>query len=257
MNWLAARSPRRKSRERVLDHQSLGDGMLSKLPRFSFGFDRFSGLYLWAFFIILFGWMEPHTFLSLDTAHSIASSQSVSAMLGIALVIPLTAGVFDLSVGASANLSAIIVVVLQTQNHWAILPAILVAVSAGVLIGAVNGFVTVVLKVNSFIATLGMATIVGAVMTMVDGQNQPLPPLASAWSSLTQHTVIGFQVIIFYLLVIAVLAWWLTEHTPAGRYLYATGGNKEAARLSGVRVDKWIWLSLIGSGTIAGLAGVF
>ena len=66
----------------------------------------------------------------------------------------------------------------------------------------------------------------------------------------------GFQIVVVYLIVLALIVWWLVEHTPAGRYLYAVGGNAEAARLSGVRVGKWVWLSFIGSGLIAGIAGV-
>jgi ribose transport system permease protein len=60
-----------------------------------------------------------------------------------------------------------------------------------------------------------------------------------------------------YLLVLAFVVWWLLDHTPVGRYLYAIGGSPEAARLTGVRVGFWSWLSLIGSATIAGIAGVF
>jgi ribose transport system permease protein len=225
--------------------------------RLTFGFDRFSGLYLWAVFIIAFGIIEPHTFLTSGTVDSVASSQAVAAMLGVALVIPLAAGVYDLSIGATANLAAIIAVYLQTSRGWPILPSIVVSVLAGVVIGVVNGFVTVKLKVNSFIVTLGMATIIGAVQSIVSGDNQPLPPTSTFWSGLTQHTIGGVQIIFIYLLVIAVIVWWALDHTPAGRYLHAIGGNQNAARLSGVRVGKWMWLSLIASGGISALAGVF
>ncbi|HEY6494376.1 MAG TPA: ABC transporter permease [Trebonia sp.] len=225
--------------------------------RLNFGFDRFSGLYLWAFFIIFFGIVEPATFLTSGTVDSIASSQAVVAMVGVALVIPLTAGVYDLSIGATANLAAIIVVDLQTSHGWPILPSIVVAVLAGVVIGTINGFVTVRLKVNSFIVTLGMATIIGAVQSIVSGNNQPLPPTSTFWSGLTQHTIFGVQIIFFYLIVIALIVWWALDHTPGGRYLHAIGGNQNAARLSGVRVGKWTWLSLIASAGISALAGVF
>jgi ribose transport system permease protein len=225
--------------------------------RLNFGFDRFSGLYLWALFIIVFGIAEPHTFLTLSTVDSVASSQSVAAMLGVALVIPLTAGAYDLSIGATANLTAIVVVWLQVNHHWAVWPAVIMSVLVGLVIGAINGFITVGLKVNSFITTLGMATVIGAVQAIVSGNDQPLPPTSTYWSGLTQHTVFGVQIIFLYLLVIAVIVWWAMDHTPGGRYLHAIGGNENAARLSGVRVGKWTWLALIASGGISGLAGVF
>ena len=56
--------------------------------------------------------------------------------------------------------------------------------------------------------------------------------------------------------MLSFIAWWFLDHTPAGRYLYAIGGNVEAARLSGVRTNRWIWTSLTISGTVAGVAGV-
>jgi ribose transport system permease protein len=224
--------------------------------RLGFGFDRFSGLYLWALFILIFGIWEPHLFLTLGTVHSIASEQAVAALLGLAVVVPLATGAFDLSIGATANLSAVVVAILQSQQHWSMWPAIVVALLIGVLIGAVNGFIIVRLQVNAFIATLGMATIVGAVETIVSGNSQPQPPTSSAWADITQYQIFGFQAIFFYVIIIALISWWFLERTPAGRYMYATGGNGVAARLSGVRVGGWTWLSLIFSGTVAGLAGV-
>ncbi len=225
--------------------------------RVNLGFDRFSGLYLWALFILVFGVWRPSLFLTSATLHSVASAQAVTAMLAIAVLIPIAAGVYDLSIGATINLSTIVVVWLQTLKHWNMWPAIGVAILASVLVGIVNGFVVVKLQVNSFIATLGMGTVITAVQDIVSGQNQPLPPTSSAWSSLTQRSVGGFEIIVIYLLIMAVIVWWAMDHTPAGRYLFAIGGNPEAARLAGVDVGRYTWLSLIASSTICGVAGVF
>lgn len=221
------------------------------------GFDRFSGLYIWAMFILVFSLWKPHLFPTASTLHSVASAQSINAMLGIAVLIPLAAGAYDLSVGAVINLSTIVVIWLQTQRHWNMWPAIVVAIAAAFLIGVVNGFVVVKLHVNSFIATLGMATVVAAVQTIVSGNSQPPPPTSSAWSSLTQTTVGGFQIVFVYLIIIGLIFWWALDHTPPGRYIYAVGGSPEAARLSGIKVGKWIWASLITSATLSGIAGVF
>jgi ribose transport system permease protein len=68
--------------------------------------------------------------------------------------------------------------------------------------------------------------------------------------------VLGFQLVVVYLLVLALVLWWLLAHTPAGRYLYAIGGNPEAARLSGVRVKRYSTAALVMSSSIAGAAGV-
>ena len=220
------------------------------------GLDRFSALYLGAAFIIMFGIWTPHLFLTMSTVDTIASSQAIGAMLGIAVIVPLATGVFDLSIGAVVNLTAVIAAVLMQQHNWNMWAAIAVAVAAGIIIGVVNGFIVVRLRVSAFIATLGTATIIGAVQTIVANQTQPLQPNSTLWQNLTQYEVGGFQVIVFYLLAIALFFWWLLDHTPTGRQLYAVGGNPEAARLSGINVAKWTWVSLIISATLSGVAGV-
>jgi ribose transport system permease protein len=225
-------------------------------PHINLGLDRFSGLYLWALFIIVFGIWTPRLFLSVSTVHSIASAQAVTGMLGIAVLIPLVGGTFDLSVGATVNFSAVLAASLQVDQHLGMWPAILAAIASAIVIGAVNGFMVVVLKINSFIATLGMATVITAVQQIVTNEAQPPPPTSPTWTALSQRDVGGFQIIVLYMLVIVILAWWLLDHTAVGRYLYAIGGNSEASRLSGVRVGKWRWISLILSGGISGIAGV-
>jgi len=220
------------------------------------GLDRFSALYLGAAFIIMFGIWTPRLFLTMSTVDTVASSQAIGAMLGIAVIVPLATGVFDLSIGAVVNLTAVIAAVLMTQHNWNMWGAIAVAVAAGIIIGVVNGFIVVKLKVSAFIATLGTATIIGAVQTIVANQTQPLQASSTLWQNLTQYEVGGFQVIVFYLLAIALFFWWLLDHTPMGRQLYAVGGNPEAARLSGINVAKWTWVSLIISATLSGVAGV-
>ena len=220
------------------------------------GLDRFSGLYLWALFIIVFGAWQPRLFLTSTTLRSVADEQAIAAMLGVAIVIPLAAGAYDLSVGAVINLSAVLATWLQDSHNWNLWPAIAVAVASCVIIGAVNAVLVAKMKLNSFIVTLGMATIVTAVQEIVSGQSQPLPPASSTWNALTQHEFGGIQVVVGYLILLAILAWWLLERTPAGRNIYAIGDNAEAARLSGVNVGMWTGLSLVASATIAGVAGV-
>lgn len=218
--------------------------------------DRFSGIYLWAVLIVAFGIMRPSTFLTASTAESIASQQSVQGILAIALLICMACGQYDLSIGANANLAGIVSVEVQANNHWGAVPAVLLGVVVGALIGFVNGFIVTKLRVNSFIATLGVSTILAAVQVIVTASQVPPTVTSSAWIDLTQTTIGGFQIIVIFLIVIAVLAWWFLDHTPAGRYIYAVGGNPDAARLSGVRVGRWTWTSLTITGALSGLGGV-
>jgi ribose transport system permease protein len=224
--------------------------------RITFGLDRFSGLYLWAIFIVVFGTWKPDLFLSSVTLRTVTSQYAVTAILAIAVLLPLIAGGYDLSVGATANLAAIVAIVFQTDHHLGMWPSIGLAVVAATAIGAINGLLVVKLHVSSLIATLGMATVVTAVQSIVSSDSQPFPPSSPSWGQLSQRTVGGIQIAFFYLIVLAIVVWWVVEWTPAGRYLRAVGGNPEAARLAGVSTDRWSWLSFVGSGFVAGIGGV-
>jgi ribose transport system permease protein len=207
-------------------------------------------------FILVFSLWVPGLFFTAATAHTIASEQAIDGFLAIAVLLALVTGTYDLSVGAVANLSTIVVTWLQVTEHFNVWLAIVVAVAASCVIGVVNGFIVVRLRVNSFIATLGMGTILAAVQSIVSGNTQPIPPINSVWSDLTQLNVGGFQIVFVYLVILGLITWWLLDYTPAGRYMHAVGGNPDAARLSGVKVGHWVWLSLVGSATISGVAGV-
>jgi ribose transport system permease protein len=220
------------------------------------GLERFSALYLWAAFIIAFGIWTPSEFLTSATLHSVATGQAISAMIAIAVLIPLACGEFDLSVGANANFTGIVAILVQVNLHWNVVLSILFSVLLGVLIGAVNGLIVVRLRVSSFIATLGMGSVLAALLVIVTGSAQPAPATSNAWNDLTQFSIGGTQIVVLYMLVLGVLAWWFLQHTPAGRYIFAVGGNREAARLSGVRVNWWSFSTLVISGGIAGLSGV-
>ncbi len=228
---------------------------MKRFPR-SLGFEKYSGVYLWALFILVFSVLSPDLFASMVTVHSVAAGKAVSALLALAIVVPLVCGIYDLSVGANINFTTI-VVVKAVAGGLSVPLAILLGLAVGAGIGVVNGFIVVKLKVNSFITTLGTASIISALQVIVTDNRQPLPPSLPAWRSLTQTKVFGFQIIVLYMLIIAVVLWWALTHTPFGRYLYAIGGSPEAARLSGVKVDMYTWLSLTVSGGLCGLAGVF
>ena len=223
--------------------------------RFSWGFDRFSGIYLWATFVVIFGTLAPSTFLSVTTVQVIAAQQSVAVIISIALLAPLVVGEFDLSVGAMANFSGILATVLMT-NGTGVFTAMALAVLAGVLVGVVNGYVTVQVGVNSFIATLGMASVLSALTAIVTNSQMPQPYVDPVWTNLTQTKIFGFQSIVIFPIIIAIFAWWVLAKTPVGRRMYATGANSDAARLSGLRTKRIAWTSLVFSATLASVGGI-
>jgi ribose transport system permease protein len=224
--------------------------------RFDLGFDRFSGLYLWVMFIIVFSLWAPQTFPTMATVHLLASTQAVAGIVALGLLVAMAAGQFDVSVGATANLAGIVAAMVQLNGIMSAVPAALLGILVGLVVGFTNGFIVVKLKVNSFVGTLGMSSVLTALLVLVTNNQEPLPVESAFFNGMTQKDFFGFQYVVFYLIILAILLWWVLGKTPAGRYMYAVGSNPEAARLSGVSVNKWSWIALTASGGICGLGGV-
>jgi len=220
---------------------------------------RIAGLALpviFLLFVLTFSVLQPNIFPTAAMARTILRTESVAAILAIALIFPLVIGEFDVSIAAVLGLGAILVTGLPSLQGVPLVPAILLAIFACGAVGLINGLLIVKVGINALVATLGMSVIVtGLVYWYTNGgviyQNIPeeLPALA-------QRNVAGIPLPALFLAVIAAIAWYILEATPLGRYLYAIGGSKEAARLSGINVDGLILLAFIVAGMLAGMAGI-
>jgi len=219
------------------------------------GIERFSGLYIWAGFILLFGLLIPHTFLTTTALTSVLSEQAVTGILAIGLLAPLAAGVFDLSAAQNLGFAAVASGWLMSHEHLAPLAAAVVTLGAGGLVGALNGFFVTVVGVNSFITTLGMQSVLLAITEGI-AKGQYFGPFGSGFSDVTSQSVIGIPIIFIYLLIVAVVVWYVLEHTPLGRRVHACGANTEAARLAGVPTQRYIFGSFVVCGMMASLAGI-
>jgi ribose transport system permease protein len=217
---------------------------------------RISAVYLWLGFMLLFGILSPDTFLTSTTYNVVFSNGVVTCVLALAFLIPLTCGQYDLSIGGLMALSLALMVYLSV--HSSLAPGLIAVIAVGscTAVGAVSGFIVVRLRVNSFIATLGMSQVLLAGVVLISDNTQIVGQFSEGWKSAGNGSFLGIPIVLYYLLAIAVVIWYVLEYTRPGRYLFATGGNQEAARLSGVRTSRVIWMSLVASGALAGLAGV-
>jgi len=224
--------------------------------RLNFGLDRYSGLYVWAILIIVFSLWVPDLFATAQNFRIIASSQAVAAIVALGLLIPVACGVFDLSIAGSLAVSETLVIYMQAHHHGTFV-GILCGLGAGLLVGLVNSFVVIKLRVDSFIATLGMSSILLAVVLgLTNGAFLSGPGNTATFTAFGQNKLWGLPLPVFYMLAIGLVLWWLLEYTPIGRYLYGIGGNPQAARLAGVRVDRITTGAFCLSGVISAFAGV-
>ena len=223
--------------------------------RAALSFTNISAVYIFVVLFVLFALWVPDTFLTTGVWKSLLANSALTALVAIAVTIPLAAGVFNLAVGTEVGMAAILSAWLLQKQHIGIAPAIAVTLVVGCLIGATSGALIVRAKIDSFIATLGMSSILLAMVAWVSGGQQILD-LPKSFQSLATNELFGLTYPVWIMLVVALIVWYVMQRTPTGRRLYATGGNPNAARLAGVQTSRVIVLSLVSCGLIAALAGV-
>jgi ribose transport system permease protein len=216
---------------------------------------RATAVYLWLAFTVVFT-LANDQFLTATTWRLVFSEGVVTAVLALAFLVPLVANTFDLSIGAVMGLSLVIVNWLGLETSLPAGAAAALALAACAATGFVAGFLVVKLRVSSFVATLGISQLVTGIVLYVSENRQMTGAFSDLYAEFGRKQYVGVPVIVVYLLVLAVIVWFVLEQTPVGRRLHATGANAEAARLAGVHTDRLVWASLVVSATLAGLAGV-
>jgi ribose transport system permease protein len=228
--------------------------MPEKIAR-ALSFRNISALYIFAVMFIVFAIWVPDTFLEWNTWKALFDSQAVTAILAVGLVIALSAGAFDLAIGTELGLGAIFVSWLLVDKGVGLVPAIVLTLLAGGIIGLANGILITKVRIDSFIATLGMSSVLLALIAWVSSSQQ-IVGVGSSFERLGTTEIFGLTLPVYLMLAVGLVVWYLLERTPLGRRVYATGGNIEAARLAGVRVAAVVICSLIACATIAAFAGM-
>jgi ribose transport system permease protein len=218
--------------------------------------DRLRNLGILIPFAILFVVLSltSSSFFTKPNLLNILDQQSATLIIAAAGTLVVIAGGIDLSVGAIYGFAG--VVSAHFALHHSAGLAIFLGVGAGLAIGLANGFVTTVFRINALIATLAMSFIVSGCSSLVTKGNLLVLFDKEDFGKLARSEFATVKTSIWLMVVAVILIGLLLSTTTAGRYMYAAGGNAEAARLAGVRVDTIRILTFAISGTAAGLAGV-
>jgi len=217
---------------------------------------RIGALYVWVLIIVVFSLWIPQLFLRGTTPQTILNQSTVTAIVAMSVVFPLAVGIFDLSVGAVLGLSAVVAAWLLGNTDLPIAAVIVITLATGVLVGLVNSFVILRLKIDSFIATLATGSILAAVTIAISGNKIMTEGIAGSFSELSTGMLGGLQLPVFYMIVLMVVQGILLERTRVGRLMYAVGFGPEATRLAGVGVDRLKIGALVGCSLIASFAGL-
>jgi ribose transport system permease protein len=219
-------------------------------------FDRIGAVYVWAAIAVVFALWVPDRFPQVETAKQILNANALTALAALSITIPLATRVFDLSFAFTMSLAGV------AAAHFVAVGmplgvALALALAIAVGIGLVNATVVVVMRIDSFIATLATGSLIQSLITMATGDTPILNlKLAGGFSKIGQTDLGGVTLPVLYAVVVALAIWYLLEHTATGRRLYATGFNPDAARLAGVHVERLRFMSLVASGGLAGAAGI-
>ncbi len=214
-----------------------------------------SALYVFALLFLVFSLWIPELFLTTTTWRTLLNDQAFTAIAAVALVVPLAAGAFNLAIGLELGFAAIFVAWLLGTAGLPIPAAILVTLLVGATIGLISGLLVTRARIDSFIATLGVSSVLAAMVYWVS-QGQQILGLGSGFQEIATGKLFGITYPVYYLLAVALCTWYVLEWTPAGRLVYATGGNREAARLAGVPTRIVITGSFVACGLVAAIAGV-
>lgn len=204
--------------------------------------------------IVFFTIVRPDVFPSFTNVRNIFEQVAILTIIAAAQTLVMVVGDFDLSVGTNATLSGAIATALMISGTPVPL-AILVALAAGALVGAVNGILVAYVKLSAFVATLATMTTVGGLAYIVtNGTTLYGMPEEFFW--IGQERLFGVPMPVVFALLIAALVWVVLRFTTFGRRLYAVGGNAEVARLSGVNVRRARLLAFTFAGLGSAVGGV-
>ena len=228
---------------------------MERLARSRIDLEAFALPLAWIIIAVLFGILRPSTFATLANIRTIFGSQSVLVIIALGLTVALVIGDFDLSVGANLGFAGMLSAWLNAQVGWPIWISVILALCAGIVIGALNSLLVVGIGVDALVATLGVGTLVTGVTyattnyLIVSGVDRSLAKVVSS-------RPFGLPLSFFYALLLATGIWWFLRYTATGRRLAFAGGNREAARLSGLSVNQLRSGAFLFCGFCAALAGV-
>ena len=205
--------------------------------------------------VIIFSLLSPH-FLKSKNISNILVQSSILAIIAVGETIVILTGGIELSVGSVVAFTSLSSAFMIADMGLPIGVGIFLALVCSGLIGLINGVIISYGRVPSFITTLGMMSIArGGALALKGGQ--PISGIPPGYEMLATTELFGvIPIFILYTIVIYLLGYLFLEKTKGGRYIYAIGGNRDSARLSGVKVKVYETLAYVICGFLAGVGGI-
>ena len=206
-------------------------------------------------FVIIGMGLSSSVFLTTRNLLNILLQTSMVGIMACGMTMLILMADIDLSVGSVGALAGIIAAKLQVQQDWNTLPAVIIALMICFALGILMGVIVAKLGVHSFVATLGLLSVARGFALIFSNAN-PISGLNDSFNFLGQGKILTLPFPVLLMLLIFAVTWFFLNQTRFGRGLYSIGGNKEAARLSGIPVDRYRILVFGVCSTLAGLSGI-
>ena len=192
-------------------------------------------------------------FFSAKNLSNISRQISITTIISFGMTMLIVAGLIDLAAGSVMALAGIFAVA-SYKFTGSLVISMMVGVAVGIGCNIISGLIVTRFKTPPFIATLAMMTAArGAALLYTNGQN--IYQL-DQFIVFGQGDIFGVPIPVIVMIIISLVTWYILNNTRFGRHLYAIGGNEEAARASGIRVNRTKMLAFVVSGAFVGLSGV-
>lgn len=207
--------------------------------------------------IFLFMALYTDSFFTQYNISNVFRQVSIIGVVAISSTLVIISGGIDLSVGSIVGLTAMVSAVLMSESYqnMAILPAILIAIVSGVVVGVYHGFIIYDVQLPPFIATLGSMFVVRGIVKLISGA-QTIARLPESFTGFSKVDVFGVPALVILWLVIALVIHCVLRYTKFGRNIFVIGSSQEVARLSGIRMRLNVYGIYILAGLLCSIAGV-
>jgi len=199
--------------------------------------------------------LRSPAFLTAQNAINVLRQISINAILAIGVTYVILTGGIDLSLGSVVAVTGVLAATLAHPDAYPLIVPVAAGILGGVVIGVLNGLVITRFRVAPFIVTLGMMTMArGAALILSKGR--PVSNLSPSFNFIGNGSLLGIPVPVLILAGVFVISHFVLRQTVFGRYVYAVGGNEEAARASGIGTHKIKIVCYSICAALAGLAGI-
>ena len=206
--------------------------------------------------VVGFSLARPESFFTINNFQGIFVNQVVVVFAAIGLVGPLIVGELDLSVGYVVGLSQALVVGLMTMQGLPVPVASVITIAACGIVGLVNGVLVVKIGLNSLIVTLATGNVIYGLVLWYTGGTVLFQGIPPDFLRIASESLLFIPLPIWYAVLLIVIVELVLGYLPVGRRMYAVGGNRRAALLTGIAVDWIVIAAFTGSGIICGLGGI-